>query len=220
MVPLLICGAVFLLLALLLLAPVKLEVSFRGEFTAQVNYLFLRFPLVPGKEPSPQEEALESGEEAPPPSLLTKLRVLLRRQGLRGFLQSLQELAQAVKDASANLLKRVRLKRLNLYICLAGKEDAASAAIQYGQICGAAYGACGILLGLLPCRNSAVSVDLDYQAEEHHIDFSAAVTIRLLFFVVEGLILLYRALPFFKKLQAAQDHMERISQTRKQGESK
>ena len=92
MVPLLICGAVFLLLALLLLAPVKLEVSFRGEFTAQVNYLFLRFPLVPGKEPSPQEEALESGEEAPPsPSLLTKLRVLLRRQGLRGFLQSLQE---------------------------------------------------------------------------------------------------------------------------------
>lgn len=221
MVPLLICGAVFLLLALLLLAPVKLEVSFRGEFTAQVNYLFLRFPLVPGKEPSPQEEALESGEEAPPsPSLLTKLRVLLRRQGLRGFLQSLQELAQAVKDASVNLLKRVHLKRLNLYICLAGKEDAASAAIQYGQICGAAYGACGILLGLLPCRNSAVSVDLDYQAEEHRIDFSAAVTIRLLFFVVEGLILLYRALPFFKKLQAAQDHMERISQTRKQGESK
>ena len=220
MVPLLICGAVFLLLALLLLAPVKLEVSFRGEFTAQVNYLFLRFPLVPGKEPSPQEEALESGEEAPPPSLLTKLRALLRRQGLRGFLRSLQELAQAVKGASVNLLKRVHLKRLNLYICLAGKEDAASAAIQYGQICGAAYGACGILLGLLPCRNSAVSVDLDYQAEEHHIDFSAAVTIRLLFFVVEGLILLYRALPFFKKLQAAQDHMERISQTRKQGESK
>lgn len=220
MIPLLIFGAVFLLLALLLLAPVKLEVSFRGEFTAQVNYLFLRFPLVPGKEPSPQEEALESGEEAPPPSLLTKLRVLLRRQGLRGFLQSLQELAQAVKDASVNLLKRVHLKRLNLYICLAGKEDAASAAIQYGQICGAAYGACGILLGLLPCRNSAVSVDLDYQAEEHRIDFSAAVTIRLLFFVVEGLILLYRALPFFKKLQAAQDHMERISQTRKQGESK
>ena len=206
MIPLLIFGAVFLLLALLLLAPVKLEVSFRGEFTAQVNYLFLRFPLAPGKEPSPQEEALESGEEAPPsPSLLTKLRALLRRQGLRGFLRS---------------LKRVRLKRLNLYICLAGKEDAASAAIQYGQICGAAYGACGILLGLLPCRNSAVSVDLDYQAEEHHIDFSAAVTIRLLFFVVEGLILLYRALPFFKNLQAAQDHMERISQTRKQGESK
>lgn len=220
MIPLLIFGAVFLLLALFLLAPVKLEVSFRGEFTAQVNYLFLRFPLVPGKEPSSQEEALESGKEAPPPSLLTKLRVLLRRQGLRGFLRSLQELAQAVKDASVNLLKRVHLKRLNLYICLAGKEDAASAAIQYGQICGAAYGACGILLGLLPCRNSAVSVDLDYQAEEHHIDFSAAVTIRLLFFVVEGLILLYRALPFFKKLQAAQDHMERISQTRKQGESK
>ena len=86
MIPLLIFGAVFLLLALLLLAPVQLEVSFRGEFTAQVNYLFLRFPLVPGKEPSPQEEALESGEEAPPsPSLLTKLRALLRRQGLRGF---------------------------------------------------------------------------------------------------------------------------------------
>ena len=47
-----------------------------------------------------------------------------------------------------------------------------------------------------------------------------AVSIRVLFLLVEGLILLYKALPFFKKLQQSQDHIERISRTRKQGETK
>lgn len=145
---------------------------------------------------------------------------MLRREGLRGFLQTLQELAQAVGKASKSLLKKLRLNRFDLYICLGGEEDAAQGAILYGQVCGAAYSACGALFGLLPCRRKAVSVDLDYHSREHRVDFSAAVSIRVLFLLVEGLILLYKALPFFKKLQQSQDHIERISRTRKQGETK
>ena len=222
MLPLLIVGGILLALAALLLAPVRLELSFREAFSAQVRYLFFRIPLAPGKEeepPSPQEPS--PPEEAPPkgPGLGKKLHAMLRREGLRGFLQTLQELAQAGK-ASKSLLKKLRLNRFDLYICLGGEEDAAQGAILYGQVCGAAYSACGALFGLLPCRRKAVSVDLDYHSREHRVDFSAAVSIRVLFLLVEGLILLYKALPFFKKLQQSQDHIERISRTRKQGETK
>lgn len=222
MLPLLIVGGILLALAALLLAPVRLELSFREAFSAQVRYLFFRIPLAPGKEEPPPPQEPSPPEEAPPkgPGLGKKLHAMLRREGLRGFLQTLQELAQAVGKASKSLLKKLRLNRFDLYICLGGEEDAAQGAILYGQVCGAAYSACGALFGLLPCRRKAVSVDLDYHSREHRVDFSAAVSIRVLFLLVEGLILLYKALPFFKKLQQSQDHIERISRTRKQGETK
>ena len=90
MLPLLIVGGILLALAALLLAPVRLELSFREAFSAQVRYLFLRIPLAPGEEeepPPPQEPS--PPEEAPPkgPGLGKKLHAMLRREGLRGFLQ-------------------------------------------------------------------------------------------------------------------------------------
>ena len=118
-----------------------------------MRYLFFRIPLAPGKEeepPSPQE-APPPGDEPPKgPGLGKKLHAMLRREGLRGFLQTLQELAQAVGKASKSLLKKLRLNRFDLYICLGGEEDAAQGAILYGQVCGAAYSACGALFGCCP----------------------------------------------------------------------
>lgn len=223
MIPLLVTGAVLLLLVALLLAPVRLEVRFQEKFSATVKYLFFSFPLTGEKaeEPPPQETPMEKVEE---PSAENgfgqKLKALLHQEGLRGFLGSLQELAHDVKSASQNLLKHVKLKRFDLYVCLGGKEDAAQAAILYGQVCGVVYTACGTLFGLFPCRKKTVTVDLDYNAEDYRVDFFGAASIGMLFLLKEGLILLYRALPFFRKLQAAEKQKERISRTRKQGESK
>ena len=220
MVPLLICGAVFLLLALLLLAPVKLEVSFRGEFTAQVNYLFLPVSLGAGKGAfssgggfgvrggsAAQPQSADKAAGASTPSGIARFFAVPARAGSgskRRFCQFTE--TSTPEKAEHSEIARKRGRRVRGYSVRPNLRSSVWRLRDFA--------------GLLPCRNNAVSVDLDYQAEEHHIDFSAAVTIRLLFFVVEGLILLYRALPFFKKLQAAQDHMERISQTRKQGESK
>ena len=64
MVPLLIVGGILLALAALLLAPVRLELSFREAFSAQVRYLFFRIPLAPRKEEEPPPPR---GEEGTPP---------------------------------------------------------------------------------------------------------------------------------------------------------
>ena len=211
---------VIVLLLVLLLVPVRLEISFQKTFTGTVRYLFFRFPFggVPkeAEEPSPPEETKVSPEKGP--GLGKKLRAMLRREGLGGFLRTLQELAQAVEGAVQGLLKRVRLDTFDLYICLGGKEDAAAAAVLYGQVCAAVYSACGAIFHWRPGKARRVSVDLQYQTEEHQVDFSGKASIRLLFLLQEGIILLWEALPFFRKLQANQT--ERISQTRKQGEVK
>ena len=109
MIPLLILAAVLLGVTFLLLAPVRLQVDFQKEFSAQVRYLFLRFPLVSaGKEGEAPSMQGPPAEEEPPPSgsgLGRKLRAMLRRQGLRGFLQSLQELALGAENAAKSLLR-------------------------------------------------------------------------------------------------------------------
>lgn len=222
MIPLMVIGGILLLLAFLLLAPVQLEVRFQKDFSATVKYLFLRFPLTEEqaqelpKEPSVKEEQ----DKAASQGLGKKLKAMLRREGLRGFLRSLEELVQDVKNASRKLLMRVRLKRFDLYVCLGGKEDAAQAAVLYGQVCGVVYTACGTLFGLFPCKKKTVTVDLDYNRQDHRVEFFGLASVGMLFLLKEGLILLYRALPFFRKLQATGNQRERISRTRKQGESK
>ncbi|MGI6255385.1 MAG: hypothetical protein ACOYJZ_07095 [Acutalibacter sp.] len=222
MLPLLIVAMVLALAAFLLLMPVTLEVSYHDGFEARIRYLFLKFSWPsPEGQPSPEgEEAVGKETASSSPSLKEKLKMMLRREGLEGFLRTLQELAQAAGTASKKVLDRLQLKRFDLYICLGGEEDAAQAAIYYGQVCAVAYGACGVLFGALPCRKKRATVDLDYHSREDRVEFSGAVCIRVLFLLIEGFILLYKALPFFRKLQAAADTIERISQTRKQGEPK
>ena len=170
MIPLLILAAVLLGVTFLLLAPVRLQVDFQKEFSAQVRYLFLRFPLVSaGKEGEAPSMQGPPAEEEPPPSgsgLGRKLRAMLRRQGLRGFLRSLQELALAAENSAKSLLRKIRLKRFDLYICLGGEEDAAAAAVLYGQVCGVAYSACGILWEYssetVRLQEAAFMADLDF----------------------------------------------------------
>lgn len=219
MIPLLVAGSVLLLAAALLWAPVRLEVRFREEFSATVKYLFLSFPLTEEPPPEPVKEAAPGGKPAEA-GLGKKLKAMLRREGVKGFLQSLQDLAREVKNASRKLLKHVKLKRFDLYVQVGGKEDAAQGAVLYGQVCGVVYTACGLVFGALPCRKKSVTVDLDYNSRDHRAEFFGSASIGMLFLLKEGLILLYRALPFFRKLQAAGNQRERISQTRKQGESK
>ena len=119
MIPLLILAAVLLGVTFLLLAPVRLQVDFQKEFSAQVRYLFLRFPLVSaGKEGETPSVQGPPAEEEPPPSgsgLGRKLRAMLRRQGLRGFLRSLHKLALAAERTAQSLLRKLRLKRITLY---------------------------------------------------------------------------------------------------------
>ena len=149
-------------------------------FTLRLRYLWFTIPLLPGEEeeapagsPAPEEEAGPGGLGALKRGW-NKLRAILRREGLEGFLQSLLDFTQAVKDSSQRLLRHVKLKRFDLYLCVAGEEDAAQGAVLYGKVSAGVYAACGALFGLLPCRKKGVTVDLDYGAKEHRIDFSGS----------------------------------------------
>lgn len=190
-----------LLLLLLTLIPVRAELEFHGEFALAVKYLFLRVPLLPGE---PKEEDEEPEEEKPKkdgkPGVLDRVKAALKREGLGGFLQALGELIKLLCQASAGILKRLKLRRFDLYLCVAGAGDAAAGAQLYGKIAAGVYPACGGLFTLLPCRKKGVTVDLDYGIEENRVDFSAELSILPFFVAAEGLRLVVKSLRPLKKI--------------------
>ena len=193
-----------LLLALLALIPVRARLGFREEFSLELRYLFLRFPLLPGEEepeePEEEPEKPEKPEGEKKPGLVDRAKAALKREGFAGFLQALGELLGVLAEASAGIVKRIRLRRFDLYLCVAGGEDAAAAAIRYGQVSAGVYAACGWLFGLLPCERKGVTVDLDYDGLENRVDFSAELSIRPIYVIKEALAALVKSRKPLKKI--------------------
>lgn len=218
MLAFLIILGILLFLFLLTVIPLRLDLSFQQEFSLTLRYLFLKFPILPGKEKP--EEPEEKQEEEKQGGGLEKVKGLLKQEGFFGFLKALFELVKLAASSSKKVISHIRLKSFDLYLCLAGAEDAAAAAVLYGELSGAVYSACGFLFGLTGCRKKAVSIDLDYQLEENRVDFSARISILPLFILKEGFSLLIHSVPFLRKFLSAgrQKPQERVSLTRKQGD--
>lgn len=199
-----IIGGLLLLLLLLTLIPVRAELEFHGEFSLRVKYLFLRIPLFPGKEKEKKEEEEEAGEKEPEKpgkaGMADRVKAALKREGLGGFLQALGELVKLLGQASAGLLRRLKLRRFDLYLCVAGAGDAAAGAILYGKISAGVYPACGTLFTLLPCEKKGVTVDLDYDRTENQVDFSTELSILPIFAVKEAVWLVFKSLRPLKKI--------------------
>lgn len=198
-----IIAGLLLLLFLLTLIPVRAQLRFQGEFALTAKYLFLRIPLFPG-EPEETEKEEEPEEEKPKesgkPGILDRIKAALKREGLGGFLQALGELIKLLEQASAGILKRLKLRRFDLYLCVSGAGDAAAGAQLYGKVAAGVYSACGVLFTLLPCKRKGVTVDLDYGLWESRVDFSAELSILPIFVVWEGLRLVLKSLRPLKKI--------------------
>lgn len=196
-------GGLILLVLLLTLIPLRAQLEFHGGFALTARYLFLRIPLLPGEDDG-QEAGEQAVEEKPrdagKPGVFERVKASLKREGLGGFMQALGELTGLLGQASAGMLKRLKLRRFDLYLCVPGAGDAAAGAQLYGKAAGGVYTACGVLFTLLPCRRKGVTVDLDYGRSESRVDFSAELSIRPIFVIWEGLRLLVRSQGPLKKI--------------------
>ena len=202
MIVLYILGGILLLIFLLTLVPVRLEVSYQTEFEAKLRYLFFSFPLSPSEGVDEVAPAPEKAEEKPGAGILDKLKRIFRQEGFWGFLNALADFIKLLTDSSRRLLSHAKLKAFDLYLCLGGEEDAADAAILYGEVSAAVYSACAALFSLKKCRKKGVSVDLDYRTKDNTVQFSAKATLRPFHAIAILLPFLVRSIPFFKKLRA------------------
>lgn len=196
-----------LLLFLLTLFPVGVGLSFREEFGLELRYLWFRLPLLPGEEekeepppPKPEKEKPPKEKKAGKSSFGDRVKAAFKREGLGGFLETFGEMLRLAGRVSANLLRHIKLRRFDLYVCIGGGTDAAAAAVLYGQASAGIYGGCGELFARMPCKEKGVTVDLDYGAAEHRVDFSAFFSLRPVFLLTAGAALLVRGLPLLRRI--------------------
>lgn len=191
-------GVLFFLF-LLLLCPLRAEISFQTEFSLSLRYLFLRFPLLPSKKEEKKEEKEEPEKTSKAsPSGVQRLRSILKQQGASGFLRALFDFLALVKASTFRLAAGLKVLKFDLYYTVGGKEDAALAAQRYGELSAGIYSACGVLFQLKKCRKKGVCVDLNFNVPEDLVNFSARLSVRPIALLKEGIGLLAGGMPLIK----------------------
>ena len=190
---------------LLLLVPVHADVRYREKLELDVRYLFLRRTLLPAPEEPQAEKAEAPSKEKRPEAqkqkknpTLEKLARFKEAEGLSGLLHLAGDFLRLTGTSAAKIIRRLKIRDFDLYV-LTGDEDAAAAAILYGQACAVVYPAAEALFTLTKCRRRRVSVDLDYAVKTPAVQLAADVSIRPLFALFYGLQYLIGLLPIYQR---------------------
>ena len=128
---------------LLLLVPVHADVRYREKLELDVRYLFLRRTLLPAPEEPQAEKAGAPSKEKKPEAqkknpMLEKLARFKESEGLSGLLHLAGDFLRLTGTSAAKIIRRLKIRDFDLYV-LTGDEDAAAAAILYGQACAVVY---------------------------------------------------------------------------------
>lgn len=177
MTALYIIGGIILLLMLMLLARVKIGISYCGTLNVEIKYLFLRFTAwssEEAKEEKPKKKAKKEKKAEAKPEKKEHLP-------LKELLAAAKEiLSRLISKLSAHLfLERARLK------VLVADEDPAKTGILYGAACAAAGSIYGLLCSIKHRSGKKRSIDFsvkpDFLADKPELMFDIVVSIRLLF---------------------------------------
>ena len=197
---LLIILAVFVFIFLLTFIPVKIKATFSKAFFLEIRWLFLKMIF-----PSETEEELETEkpkkEKKAEKDEVSQWKRLLKKEGFHGFMEIVKAAGKLLGDTAIRILKRVKMKHFLLKMTVAG-EDAAQAAILYGQTCAVLYPITSLLFTYVRCKRKKISVNVDYKAEENQVDFAMVLSIRPIFVIAAGIRALIKAIPLVRRVKS------------------
>ena len=188
------------LIFILLLIPVRLDFKYGQEVTLTVRYAFLKMQLLPEKEKTEEPEKPEEQKKAEGKPKENKIKKLLKEKGLGGFLKLVKELMGLVTRQMIKIIKHIKIRELDIY-AVAGGENAADAAMLYGEACAVIYPAVNTIASLCNGKKCRATVDLDYKLEEARAIATASVSLCPIFAATHGLKLIIKAIPYIKEFR-------------------
>lgn len=193
-------AAVFLLLNL---SRVTFLIRFRDGFSLRVGYLFFHYtvyPRPPKKEKGGQQAQRAAEEPEKPSGPQTKIRELLERKGLSGFLSVLREAGSTASGTAKRFFGHLGVDRFLLAISVGG-GDAAQTAVEYGTVCAAVGTAAGAILSQVKCRKWSITIDPDFSGRGSSVRFDMKAGIRLVFLLAAAVYGLIRAIKISRSLK-------------------
>jgi hypothetical protein len=188
---------ILLLIAFLLLCPVTVSAEFKNELSIRIKYLFIRHKIFPQPEKPKKEENEKKKEKIEKTEKKSKIKGIIEQKGLSGFLNIIKEFSLIATHTAKNLLSHILIKRIYIKIVVAD-EDAAQAAISYGQTCSIVYTAFGWILSNAKYNRYYINIVPDFDSKESRIYFELKVKIKLIFIILIFLSALFKSLKVLK----------------------
>ena len=182
---------ILILLFLVCLVRVRISVTYHEDIRVILKVLIFDFQLLPKKEkpkkekPKKKEDKREKKKEPQEqekkvkekkPNYLAKLK---EKKGLSGLISLFKELAKIAGGTLKGLFKHIVIKKLDVGIAL-NAGDAASTAIQYGQLCSVVYPAVNVITAITVCKDYNVTLEPifdDDRETEYYADVYAYIRV-------------------------------------------
>ena len=189
-------------LMLVLSFRITLNGEFFDEFKLNVQWLFLKFQIIPApqkkdkppKKEKPLKEKTEETVEETTASAEKKENIFLKfynNQGFDGVIQLIKNAANSLGKLMTSLKKHIVLRELYLWMTVSS-GDAAQTAIDYGSLCQTVFPALSFICSNLTVKKYDVEIDPDFIGVKNNAQFAFSVSVRPIFILNAVIVLAIR----------------------------
>lgn len=177
---------IILLIFLILLIPIGVKVSYKGEVKAVLKIGFIPITVYPPKPKKKKKDKKKDKEkEAEEDKKKKKKPGIVKEKGILWLVDTIREAASLAKGALKSFFKHLVIKRFSISICYHG-EDADDTAVKYGYFCLAVYPAVSILVKAAKCKKYGVDISPDFNEgsqSQYAVDIYAYIRLLWIFAV-------------------------------------
>ncbi len=179
--------AVFLVLILLLLMPIKLKVLIDRNFTYKVLVGTVGVITNKPKKAKKKENTMENGEGEKE----SYLKKLYREKGFSGTVTELFSYLKIIFSEIGYFLGKIKIRDFVCKVSVSD-ENAAETAISYGIISAAIYGFMGFLDSVTDFKYKNITVNADYSGNNSLFELGFTVKIKVIYLLITALKLLIK----------------------------
>ncbi len=163
-----IVAGIVVLLAVFFLSPIVLSVKFEETLQIKLRFWFVSLWVYP-KEKKAKSSPKKSKRK-------TKQQPSAGKQGTVEKVRGIFSVLSTLLHSSLRLVDGARVRNLKLTLGITG-EDAADAAISYGQVCSVVYPVLGYVDSKMKLVNPQVNIYCDYTGQESVIQGSCTLCV-------------------------------------------
>ena len=195
-----ILGAIALLIATILLTPVKFQISSKSGKEIKFRLFLGIFRINTKKNKQTQPKNIEKSQSKKKKVLSDKTKKLfgidkfeniktlkynLKESGFKGTFGKSIEITKFLMKQLGKLISKVKLEKLHIqYVCVG--EDAADTAVKYGMLSAFVYPFVALLESSMNSQKNKLSVILncDFDKKEADYEFICAVKLRIIYALI------------------------------------
>ena len=182
MIVLYVLAGLLFLIALLLLLPVSVDLSYKEDFLVTVKFLGIKvFPLKERKQAEKTDKP--KSETKKDNQLKTSFQKLKEKYGFSGAIKEIFAFLKECLKHLGGFLKTVKFPKVKLNLVVV-ESDAFKTAIKYGEVCAVVYPVLSYLESKTNIKYKKIDVKSDFNAQKGEFDFSLTAKLQIIFLII------------------------------------